>query len=163
VPSKVPEWSSKYIRYNHLVEILETLPKRDKASRKSDNDVAYELEHPSSKQPRGSSPPSPALGPASEPDASLSSARPLNESKRRLSVTAAFTPSIAAHDVMGRVTIELRSEVSGQMEFSHESYQYFVFVPDIQSRDAFLTKEIAALSAACKVHSYVPCHPPALE
>jgi hypothetical protein len=78
-------------------------------------------------------------------------------------VTAAFAPSLAAHDVMGRVTIELRSEVSGQREFSHESYQYFVFVPEIQSRDAFLTKEIAALSAACKVHSYVPCHPPALE
>ena len=150
MPSKVPEWSSKYIRYNHLVEILETLPKRDKASRKSDNDVAYELEHPSSKQPRGSSPPSPALGPASEPDTSPSSPRP-----RRLSVSAAFPgpPSLAAHDVMGRVTIELRSEVSGQMEFSHESYQYFVFVPDVQSRDAFLTKEIAALSAACKVHS----------
>jgi hypothetical protein len=160
---EVPEWSSKYLRYKDLVAMLEMLPKRDKASRKSDNEVVYQLEHPTSMQQRGSSPPPPMPGPASGSDASLSSARPHNESKRRLSVTAAFPPNLAPHDVLGRVSIELRSVVSGQKEFSHEEYQYFTFMPDIQSRDAFLAKEIAALSAACKVHSYVPCRPPALE
>jgi hypothetical protein len=39
--------------------------------------------------------------------------------------------------------------------FHEESYEYIVFVADVAQREATVTKEIARLSAACRVNSYV--------
>ncbi len=73
-PYKVPEWSSKYIQYNHLGAILSQLPKRDKATRKSDEKIVQELESVSRKLQQN----------AGSPDASE---EPVVPSRRRLSVS----------------------------------------------------------------------------
>ncbi len=38
--------------------------------------------------------------------------------------------------------------------YNHETYQYFVFVADVDARIASVNKEIARLSSALRVHSY---------
>jgi hypothetical protein len=80
---KVPEWSSKYIRYNDLAAVFEALPKRDKITRKIDDKIAHDLDAAASKL--GS--PGPTSGQIVVPDESL--AAPQVQSRRRLSVSQA--------------------------------------------------------------------------
>lgn len=168
---EVPEWASKYIQYSRLAAILDTLPRRNKEVRKIDAEIALELENAATLHNRDGSPP--------PPTDSASAAKVPVPSRRRLSVTRA-SASTGAKDVLGRVTIELRSDLSTQKEYalvfllllhftctrnfmrrySNESYEYIVFVADVESLDVAVNREIAQLTAACRVHSYalLPLH-----
>ena len=57
--SQVPEWSSKYIRYEHLAKILSSLPMREKEQRDIEKSITLELENAaaSDSQQRNRSPP----------------------------------------------------------------------------------------------------------
>ena len=57
--SQVPEWSSKYIRYEHLAKILSALPMREKEQRDIEKSITLELENAaaSDSQQRNRSPP----------------------------------------------------------------------------------------------------------
>jgi len=114
---KVPEWSSKYIRYEHLAKIIspaDTVDKAEKKQRELDAQTKLELADAAVSQHRNRSPPAPGSPADLSQDELMAGTRPPSK-LRRHSVSQAAASS-ASSDALGRVTIEIQSDFSSQKE-----------------------------------------------